>query len=269
MEPFFDANLANWDECVGIHLRSEFYGVEQWLRDAPGPRPREIDALGDVEGKTLVHLQCHFGMDTLQWARAGATVTGVDFSPMAIEAATALAIRAGLADRATFVCANVYDAPAALAGQRFDVAYVSLGALCWLPDVARWGEVVASVLAPGGRLYLHDVHPLSSCLDDEEHVVYGYFEEPDSPFVGDWDTSYTDGGTLTATRTYEWNHSIGETVMALIDQGLVIDSLIEHDWTVFRQFPSLVEISKGCFAFPVGRPRMPLSFTVLATRRDR
>ncbi len=264
MEPFFEANRANWHDRVGVHVRSQFYDVEQWLRDAPGPRPRELDALGNVEGQTLVHLQCHFGMDTLQWARAGATVTGVDLSPVAIEEATALAARAGLADRARFVCTNVYDAPEALAGERFDVVYVSLGALCWLPDVARWGEVVASVIAPGGRLYLHEVHPLNDCLDDEEHVIYSYFEEPDRPFVGDWDTSYTDGGTLAATRTYQWNHSIGETVMALINQGLVIDSLIEHDWTVFRRFPWLVETSRGHFVFPADRPRMPLSFTLLA-----
>ena len=264
MEPFLETNRANWDERVGVHLGSAFYGVEQWLRDAPGPRQHELDALGSVAGQTLVHLQCHFGMDTLQWARAGATVTGVDFSPVAIDQARALATRAGLDDRATFVCSNVYDAPAALHGERFDVAYVSLGALCWLPSVARWGEVVARVLAPGGRCYLHDVHPLTGCFEDGQEIAYGYFEEPDRPLVQDWDTSYTDGGTLIATRTYQWNHGIGETVMALVDQGLVIDSLVEHDWTVFRQFPWLVETAAERFEVPAGRPRLPLSFTLVA-----
>jgi len=127
MEPRLEANRANWNERVGIHTRSQFYDVEGWLRDAPGPRSEESDALRDVDGKTLVHLQCHFGMDTLRWVRAGAVVTGVDFSPQAIDEAVALSKRAGLADRSTFVCANVYDAPRALAGQRFDVVYVSLG----------------------------------------------------------------------------------------------------------------------------------------------
>ena len=265
MEPRFEANRANWDERVGVHTRSAFYDVEGWLRDAPGPRQRERDALGDVDGATLVHLQCHFGMDTLQWARAGALVTGVDFSPPAIETATALAQRAGLSERARFVCANVYDAVAALEGERFDVVYVSLGALCWLPDVAEWGRVVAALLAPGGRLYLHDVHPFTFSFDDDgERVIYGYFEESDSPFVADENTTYTDGGLLSSTRTYEWNHALGEIVAAVLAPGLVLDALTEHDWTDYRAFPWLEEVTPGNFTVPRGRPRIPLTFTLLA-----
>src|ERR1035437_7381959 len=146
MEPRLEANLVNWNSRVRVHADSRFYDVEGWLLSAPGPPSREIEALGDLEGKTHVHLQCHFGMDTLRWARAGATVTGLDFSPAAIDEAT------------------VYDAPQALPGKRFDVVYVSLSSLCWLPDVAAWGGVVADLLAPGGRLYLHDVHPFTSCF---------------------------------------------------------------------------------------------------------
>ncbi len=218
-----------------------------------------------MAGKTLVHLQCHFGMDTLRWARAGATVTGLDFSPAAIDEATSLAERAGLSERASFVCANVYDAPRAFPGRRFDVVYVSLGSLCWLPDVAAWGGVVADLLAPGGKLYLHDVHPFTSCFDDDgERVIYSYFEEPDSPFIFDSTSTYTDGEELSATRTYEWNHSIGEIVAALIGRGLVLDSLTEHDWTLFHQFPWLEENASGLLVVPEGRPRIPLSFTVLA-----
>jgi SAM-dependent methyltransferase len=204
-------------------------------------------------------------MDTLRWARAGATVTGLDFSPAAIDEATSLAERAGLSERASFVCASVYDASQALSGKRFDVVYVSLGSLCWLPDVAAWGGVVADLLAPGGRLYLHDVHPFTSCFDDDgERVICSYFEEPDSPYVSDCAFTYTDGEELSATRTYEWNHSIGEIVAALIGRGLVLDSLTEHDWTLFRQFPWLEETVSGLLVIPEGRPRIPLSFTVLA-----
>lgn len=265
MEPRLEANLANWNSRVSVHVESRFYDVEGWLRNALGPQQREIEALGNVEGKTLVHLQCHFGMDTLRWARAGATVTGLDFSPAAIEEATSLAKRAGLSERASFVCANVYDAPQALSGQRFDVVYVSFGSLCWLPNVTAWGAVVAELLAPGGKLYLHDGHPFTSCFDDDgERVIYGYFEEPDNPFASDSTSTYTDGEQLSATRTYEWNHSISEIISALTRCGLVIDSLIEHDWTLFRQFPWLVEDSSGQFAIPTGHPRVPLSFTLLA-----
>jgi SAM-dependent methyltransferase len=204
-------------------------------------------------------------MDTLQWARAGATVTGLDFSPAAIVEATSLAERAGLSERATFVCANVYDAPQALAGQRFDFVYVSLGALCWLPNVADWGAVVSELLVAGGSLYLHDGHPMASCFDDDgERIVYSYFEEPEDPYVSDSSSTYTDGDELSATRTYEWNHSLGEIVAALVGSGLVVDSLTEHDWTHFQRFSWLEETAAGLLVIPKGRPRIPLSFTLLA-----
>jgi SAM-dependent methyltransferase len=265
MDPRLEANRSNWNERVGIHTRSRFYDVDGWLRNAPGPDPRESEALGNLDGKTLVHLQCHFGMDTLRWARAGAVVTGLDFSPAAVDEAVNLSRRAGLAEHSTFVCANVYDAPRALSGKRFDVVYVSLGALCWLPNIDAWGAVVSELLMPGGRLYLHDVHPFSSCLDDDgERIVYGYFEEFDNPYVDDTGDTYTDGEKLSTTRIFVWNHSIGEIVAALIEHGLVVDSLTEHDWTVFQQFPWLVESSTGQFVAPDDHPRIPLSFTLLA-----
>jgi SAM-dependent methyltransferase len=267
MDPRLESNLKNWDSRVEVHVKSRFYDVEGWLRNGAGPPTREVEALGDLQGKSLIHLQCHFGIDTLSWARAGAYVTGLDFSAVAIDEATALAKRAGVSQRASFVCANVYDASLALQGKRFDVVYVSLGALCWLPDVSAWGAVVADLLVPGGRMYVHDVHPFSSCFDSEgERVIYGYFEDPDDPQVFDSTSTYTDGEELSAIRTYEWNHSIGEIVAALVGHGLVLDSLTEHDWTVFRQFPWLVETECGVLVVPHGRPRIPLSFTILAHR---
>jgi SAM-dependent methyltransferase len=248
-----------------VHAKSRFYDVEGWLRRAPGPPTREAEALGDLEGKTFVHLQCHFGMDTLSWARAGARVTGIDFSGSAIDEARALAKRAGLSDRATFVRADVYDASKVLGENQFDVVYVSLGSLCWLPDVVAWGGVVADLLSSGGRLYLHDVHPFSSCFEsDGERVTYGYFDDPDDPQIFDSTSTYTDGEELSAIRTYEWNHSVGQIVGALLGHGLILDSLTEHDWTLFRQFPWLVESESGVFGTPDGRPRIPLSFTILA-----
>lgn len=270
-----EANRANWDSRVEIHARSRFYDVEGWLRDAPGPRAREVEALGDLKGMTLVHLQCHLGMDTLTWARARAIVAGVDFSPVAVDEARSLSLRAGLSDRSTFVCANVYDAPSALSGARYDVVYVSLGSLHWLPDVAAWGGVVAQLLAPGGRLYLHDVHPFAACFDDDaKEVSYRSFEEPDDPLVYDTTATYTDGGELSeATRGFEWNHSIGEVVMSLVSRGLVLDSLVEHDWTVFQQFPWLVEsdarvlrVRRVVLGF---RSRSPSSLTLNACLKNR
>jgi SAM-dependent methyltransferase len=268
VDEFLAANRANWDDRTGVHLESRFYDVEGWLRDERGPRAWEIDALGDVSGLRLLHLQCHFGLDTLAWARAGAIVTGLDLSPVAIDAARDIATRAGLADRADFVCADVHDAVDALGGATFDIVYVSLGALSWLPSVDRWSSQVGALVAPGGRFYLHDGHPVAWALaDDGLRLEETYFEEAE-PFTGEFETTYTDAGRpLRATRIYEWNHSIGEIVTALIHQGLRLDWLVEHDWTVASRFPWPVEDDQGRWRCPPDVPRVPLSFSLLATRR--
>ena len=263
MTSWLDANRRNWDDRVAVHVTSDFYGVEEWLANAPGPDPVEAALVGEVAGRHLVHLQCHFGMDTLQWARAGAHVTGVDFSEAAIVAASALAERAGLAERATFVLSEVAGAPAAL-GRRYDVVYVSLGSLCWLPKIEEWADTVAALLAPGGTLLVHDVHPLAfSLADDGVSFAYSYFEEAE-PVVNDEPSTYTDGGSLTHVTTFEWNHSLGEIVTALATRGLTITHLTEHDWTHFRNFDDLVEGPRGIFRAPEGAVRRPLSFTLVA-----
>jgi SAM-dependent methyltransferase len=261
------ANRANWDDRTGIHLDSHFYDVEGWLREQRGPCEREIEVLGDVAGLRLLHLQCHFGLDTLAWARAGAHVTGLDFSPTAIDAARDIADRAGLTDRADFVCADVYDAVHVLEDATFDIVYVSLGTLCWLPNVDRWASQVGALVAPGGRFYLHDSHPVVwSLADDELRWEHTYFEESEA-FTIETDVTYTDADRpLYATRIYEWNHSIGEIVTALIRHGLHLDWLVEHDWTVWRRFPWLITNEQGRWISPPGVPRVPLTFSLLATR---
>ncbi len=265
MTSWLDANRRNWDDRVAVHVTSKFYGVDSWLVDAPGPDAFEASLLGDVAGRHLVHLQCHFGMDSLEWARAGAIVTGVDFSEAAIAAARDLATRAGLAERAQFVVSDVSHAPETLA-RDFDVVYVSLGSLCWLPSIEEWAGVVAELLAPGGTLFVHDVHPLAfSLADDGTTFAYSYFEEAE-PVVDDAPSTYTDGASLTHVTTYEWNHSLGEIVTALATRGLVITYLAENDWTSFQNFDDLVEGPRGVFRAPEGTPRRPLSFTLVARR---
>jgi SAM-dependent methyltransferase len=144
------------------------------------------------------------------------------------------------------VCADVYDAIDALEHQTFDIVYVSLGALCWLPSVDPWAAQVGALLAPGGRLYLHDAHPVAWALADAElRLEHTYFEEPE-PHSEDAPTTYTDGaGPIEHRRIYEWNHGIGETVTALIRHGLALEWLVEHDWTVWQRFPWLVATDDG------------------------
>jgi 2-polyprenyl-3-methyl-5-hydroxy-6-metoxy-1,4-benzoquinol methylase len=270
--PAEEAQAANrkwWDSAVPVHLASSFYDVEGWLAEGRGPKAREVAVLGDVAGLDLVHLQCHFGKDTLSWARAGATVTGLDFSEPAIDAARDLAGRAGLADRADFVCAPVAEATTVLGGRLFDVVYVSLGALCWLPSVHQWAGQVAALLRTGGRLFLHEVHPVSVALaDDHLTVVYPYFEET-TPYRDAEPGSYADVTATTAMpgdETFGWNHGIGEIIGALVGRGLRIDRLDEHDWTSFPRFPWLVETAEEAFGIPEGHLRVPLSYTLVASK---
>ena len=275
LDPYREANRARWDESVAVHAASEFYGVDRFLSGESTLLPLDIDEVGDVAGNSLLHLQCHFGLDTLSWARLGAEVVGVDFAPAAVETAREIAQRAGL--NATFVESELYASPDVLAGslESFDVVYVNLGALCWLPDVAGWAAVCAGFLKEGGRLYVRDVHPITFSLDDEAsegelRLRYPYFET-EEPLHWSGDGDYTDpSATFEHQESYEWNHGLGEIVTALIDAGLQIDFLHEQDWTVYPALPWLVETERGVWRLPQrdGEPdrRLPLMFSLRATK---
>ena len=153
-----ELNRAMWNERVPLHRRSRLYDLPGFKAGALSLSAHEIADLGDVRDRDLVHLQCHFGKDTLSWARLGARVTGLDFSEPAVTAAEELAREISVDAR--FVIADIYDAPAALDGRRFDIVYTGVGALCWLPDMERWAKVVFDLLRPGGQLYLFEFHPL-------------------------------------------------------------------------------------------------------------
>ena len=256
-------NRANWDDRVPVHLASEFYDFDGFRAGASSLRPFEAAEAGDVTGKRLVHLQCHVGLDTLSWARNGALVTGLDFSAPAIEAARSLA--ADLAIDASFVAADVYDAVTALGGRRFDVVYTGTGALVWLPDIPRWARTVAALLQPGGFLYLVEGHPFAETLDEAEGaaVVRDYFDG--RPQVEDYPYTYTDGPPLEHTRSVQFQHQLGQVVTALANAGLRVDFLNEHDFDVFQRFESL-ERRGGEYRFPAGRPRVPMMFSLRATR---
>jgi len=239
LEQYFEVNRARWDESVPIHVASRGYDMEGFLRGEKSLCPVEIEEVGDVGGKTLLHLQCHFGMDTLNWARLGARVTGLDFSAPAVEQARALAERIGVGD-ATFVQSNVYDARDVIRDQ-FDVVYTAVGALCWLPDVREWAEVAASFVKAGGFLYVYDGHPVLLATDNERDdkglaLKFPYFEtaEPNS-FEGPY--TYVDGPPLKNTRDFEWNHGLGEIVTAIIDAGLRVEFVHEHREVPWQALP--------------------------------
>jgi len=260
-----ETNRAWWDERVPIHVGSDLYDVEAFLAGASKLHAFEIEEVGAVDGLTLVHPQCHFGLDTLSWARRGAHVTGLDFSAPAVEAARALADRAGL--DAEFVQADVYDAGAALGNRRFDVVYTGRGALNWLPDIERWAQVMAALVAPGGRFYLCEMHPFAHVFADDALTVENPYFQPEG-FVWDDDGgTYADPDAQTAhNRTIEWSHPIGAVVTALARAGLRIDLLHEHERTFAIGWPFLErDPGERLFRLPDGLPSLPLMYSLLAT----
>jgi 2-polyprenyl-3-methyl-5-hydroxy-6-metoxy-1,4-benzoquinol methylase len=266
-QDWFDTNRRMWDERVPIHVRGDFYDVDAFRKGGTVLRDFEKEDVGDVRGLELVHLQCHFGLDTLSWARLGATVTGLDFSEPAIEAARELARSIDL--DATFVPGNVYDAPGILE-RTFDVVYTGLGALNWLPDLDRWAEVVHALVRPGGMAYIAEFHPITDVFADEDlSVVRPYFH-------GETPTEWNDPGTYADPsaptrhdRTFEWTHPVSVVIQALLDQGLVLERFREHDFTLFARWPWLELTGRDTYRLPEGTPSLPLMYSIRLRRPAR
>ena len=268
---WLELNRANWDARVPIHAASRFYDIPGFVAGRSTLRDFEVAEVGDVSGRTLLHLQCHIGPDTLSWARLGATVTGLDFSAPALETARAIAEQIGVTD-ARFVQSDVYEAATALGARTFDIVYTGLGALCWLPDIERWARTAASLVAPGGFLYLAEFHPFSDILaEDGKTVELDYFEtEPRMWTEGETYTDYTaeptDGVPLSEhTVSVDWQHGLGDVVSALIAADLRIELLHEHDYTLFPRFPNLL-VEGDRYTLPPGQPRVPLMYSLRAAK---
>ena len=266
MDEYMNTNKELWDKLAKIHYESDFYDVKGFLQGKPTLDPIELEELPDLRGKSLLHLMCHFGMDTLSLARLGATATGLDFSSEAIELATTLAETAGIDAR--FVCANVYDAAKVLKEQ-FDVVFTSGGVLVWLPDLEKWAEVISSCLKPGGFFYIREFHPVSSIFDDEaEHlqVRYPYFQDAE-PLAFENEGSYADSEAKTGImKAYEWNHPISRIINSLVKAGLQIDFFNEFDYTTFKALPFLVDDGNGKYYLPDNKDAIPMMFSIKATK---
>jgi len=274
VEDFAAANKANWDERVPAHAASPDYKVDSFIADPAFLSEVvrfDLPRLGDISGLRGVHLQCHIGTDTISLARLGASMTGVDFSGPAIRQARALAEQTG-AD-ARFVESDVYAAAEAAGDGAFDLVFTGIGALCWLPSVARWARVVASLLRPGGRLFIREGHPMLWAMqdgrgDDLLVVEYAYFER-DEPSMFD------EGGTYVSTDavfehnvSFEWNHGLGEIVTGLLDAGMTITGLAEHDSVPWNALPGLMEQAGDGEWRLRDRPwRLPHSYTLQAVKR--
>jgi SAM-dependent methyltransferase len=261
------ANLQTWNARAPIHVRdaSGFYDVAGFLAGQDKLLPIEAAEIGDVAGQRLIHLQCHFGLDTLSLARRGAVATGLDFSPPAIAAARDLAARTGI--DATFVEADVYEAREQVEGE-FDIVYTTWGTICWLPDVHRWASVVASLLRPGGFFYFADTHPSAMVLDERNgrmEPAYAWRTPQEAPDRSVEMQTYTGDALLSENVMFNWVHPFADVIGGLIAAGLRLDYLHEHEVLPYHLYPSMVPDGR-LFRLPNRNVPFPLSFSLKASK---
>lgn len=261
-------NRANWDDRAAAHAASPDYAVSELIdgtRELSGVVAFDKALLGDIRGLKTLHLQCHIGTDTLSLHRLGAQVTGLDLSLASLAQAREIATRAGAA--IDYVEADVYSAPEALDGRTFDLVYTGIGALCWLPSIDRWADVVSQLLRPGGRLFIREGHPMLWTFDEDVRPEFSYFEQSEG-------TVWTEAGTyvetdheFTANTSVEWNHGLGEIVTALLGHGMQVTGLAEHDSVPWCALPGLMSVDERGEWRLTDRPeRLAASYTLQATK---
>ena len=269
MTDHIEINLRNWEERVAIHARdtSGDYMLDRFRAGEDALHEIEAAELGDIAGKRVLHLQCHIGRDTLCLARRGAIATGLDFSRSALDVARRLSEETGL--KADFVLGTVDQAPQLTPGP-FDLVFTTWGTICWLPDMAVWAGVIASVLAPGGELYFADAHPAFNAFEESAGalVLTHDFQTPsDRPHRFVNETTYTGDTTVMSHQaTREWIHSLSSVLGSLTDAGLAITMFREHEVLPWRGLPILVPASDRLWRLPEGHPRMPLSYSLRAKK---
>lgn len=259
----FEANRRLWDKRTGIHLKSDFYHTDRILGGESSLTEIEELYLPSIEGKRLLHLQCHFGLDTISLSRKGASCTGIDFSPEAIRNARELSERAGLDIH--FLESNVYDVPK-LALPAFDMVFTSYGVLSWLPDLKGWAEVVAGSLKTGGALYLAEFHPILYMFDFDKQTLSYPYHNTGQAFEEWCESSYTGTGEKVGMNSWFWQHSLSETINALIGAGMQIDALHEVPWSPYNCFPGMNEVAASRFYFGPIETQTPHVFVLLARK---
>jgi 2-polyprenyl-3-methyl-5-hydroxy-6-metoxy-1,4-benzoquinol methylase len=236
-DQYFESNKSIWNQRTLVHKDSDFYNLKGFVSGQTVLTAIELSELGDVKGKTMLHLQCHFGMDSLDWTRRGALVTGVDLSDNAIKEARILNEELGL--NAKFICSNVYDLKSRL-HEKFDIVFCSYGVVGWLPDLEKWAQIINYYLNPGGNFYLAEFHPVVWMFDDDfTHIKYAY--ENQELIVIENQGTYTDRKAGIKGKEYSWNHSISEVLNSLLKAGLKLEFFNEHMYSPYPCFRNMIE----------------------------
>lgn len=259
---YIQINRESWNQRVPVHMRSRFYNTDAFVKGACSLPPADLQLLMDVRGKDVLHLQCHFGMDSLSLSRLGARVTGVDFSDVAISQARALAAQLQL--DAHFICSDIYELDQKL-DQKFDVVYTSYGVLPWLPDLDRWAALIDHVLKPGGKVILVEFHPVVWMFDDFfESIHYSYFKE--EAIAEEQVGTYVEEGRDMQLNCITWNHSLSETIGNLRKHGLHIEEFKEYNHAPYNCLHGMVELAPGQFVIEKFGTKLPLVFSVVACK---
>lgn len=259
---YFEINRKTWNEKVKIHSQSDMYELEAFKKGKSSLMSYELRALGDVKGKSLLHLQCHFGQDTLSWSRAGAQCVGVDLSDEGIALATSLNQELNL--DAKFVRCNVLDT-SEFVDEKFDIVFTSYGVIGWLPDLKPWGHMIAERLKKGGVFYMAEFHPIVwmfDYLDGKQIMKYGYMQ--DDVIYEEYEGTYANRDSKMTSKEYGWNHGLSEVINALVEAGLQIDYLNEYDESPYDVLPDLEVTKSGMY---VTKDKLyPLIFEIKATK---
>ncbi|MBL0183767.1 MAG: class I SAM-dependent methyltransferase [Chitinophagaceae bacterium] len=271
-QSYFEENKQSWNKRTAVHKDSAFYDLAGFKKGLSSLKKIELSELGDVKGKTLLHLQCHFGMDTMSWEREGAVVTGVDLSDEAIKLANE--IKDELKLNADFICANIYDLADGskvppLGGFReagFDIVFTSYGTIGWLPDLDKWAAIVSHFLKPGGTFYIADFHPTLWMMDNDfEHIKYNYFNT--EVITEEISGSYSDRNAPIRSTEHGWNHPFSEILNSLIKHGLQIQQFNEFPYSPYNCFNKMEQGEDGMWRIKGMDEKMPMMYSIKAIKK--
>lgn len=259
----FEHNRQSWNELTTLHAESSFYNVDSFKKGKTSLNHIEIEELGDIKGKKILHLQCHFGMDTLSLARLGAEVVGVDISDASIQKATELSNELKIPAR--FIRSNVYDIESVL-DETFDIVYTSYGAINWLNDLDKWAKIINRYLKPNGFFYMVEFHPFIYTLNDNWEIVDNYFNS--KPLETVVENSYTDKSEVSEMnlKHIEWHHSLSEVLNSIISNEMTIEFLNEFPYQVYKCFPNLIEIESGKWVSDKHGDKIPHMYSLKAKK---
>ncbi|WP_294331957.1 class I SAM-dependent methyltransferase [uncultured Chryseobacterium sp.] len=264
MENYLDINRNSWNAKVEPHLKSDFYFVDEFLKGRTSLNSIELELLGNVQNKSILHLQCHFGQDSISLARLGAKVTGIDLSDKAIEAAGDLARKAQTDTE--FICTDLYNLPNIL-DRKFDIVFTSYGTIGWLPDLRKWAEIISRFLKPEGKFVMAEFHPVVWMFDDDfKGIKYNYFNE--KPIIETYEGTYADQSADLVQEYVMWNHSLADVLQNLIQNQMQIMHFKEFDWSPYPCFRHVNEFEKGKWRIPQLGNKIPLVYAVEAIKKS-